>query len=687
VCLRAALLFLACVPTGNAVSMQAHFRANPIRKVVTMLQDMQQSVEAEGEKEKELYEKFMCSCQSQGGSLESNIASSNQKIGELSSKIESNAAQKSQLDQDVVSHKSDREEAEKTVKESTAMRGKEASEFAASSGEMKANVQAMGGALAALKKGLSASLLQTGVADLLRHIVSNSPAVSDEMRGPLLSFLSGGNTDSEEMEGSSDQIIGIVEQMKETMEGDLKETEASEAEAKASFGSLMEAKTKEISAASSAIEEKTARVGTLAVEVVQGKADLEGTENAMDEDVKFKANLAKSCSTKSTEFDQRSKTRAEEMQALSETVEMLNGDDALELFKKALPSSGASVLLQTSTSTRSQQRHAVRLLENVMSTTSPSHMINVKLMLLALKSKHRSGGAFDKVAAMIDNMIVLLKKEEADDNKQKDFCIAELDKTEDEKKALEGEVADLEATIEEMTDAVSSLQSEWDGLRQGLADLDKNVAIATQQRKAEHEEYIQTSSANQAALDLITMAKNRMNKFYNPDQYKEPEPTPGPDAFVQLSARRSAVDDSLTALGGHKKTESGGVLAMMSQLMKDVELDMQEGKLEEANAQKDYEEAMSDAATKRTDDSKLMVTKEGEKAELASKLEDTREAKGTKDEQRQISAGTLMDLHRTCDNLLKNFDAQKESRAKEIEGLSQSKAVLSGANMGLLQLS
>jgi len=473
--------------------------------------------------------------------------------------------------------------------------------------------------------------------------------------------------------------------MKETMEGDLKETLASEVEAQTSFASLMEAKTKEISASSTAIEEKTARVGTLAVENVEGKADLEGTQKAMDEDVKFRATLGKSCATKSAEFDQRTKTRADEMQALSETVEMLNGDDALELFKKTMPSSAASVLLQTSTSSRSQQKRAVRLLENVLATASPSHVISVKLMLLALKGKHKSGGAFEKIAEMIDNMVVLLKKEEAADNKRKDFCVAEMDKTDDEKKALATEVADLEASMEEMSDGVNSLQSELDGLRQGLADLDKQVAITTQQRKAEHEEYMQTSSSNQAALDLINMAMNRMNKFYNPSQYVEPETTPAPDAFVQLSARRSAVDDSLAAFGGVKRTESGGVLAMMSQMVKDVELDMQEGKMDEANAQKDYEEAMSNAAQKRTDDSKLMVTKGGEKAELVSKLEDTREAKATKDDQHQISVDTLRDLHRTCDSLLKNFDAQKEARAKEIEGLVQSKGVLASAGAGFLQ--
>merc|ERR1719252_332108 len=103
----------------------------------------------------------------------------------------------------------------------------------------------MSGALAALKKGLSASLLQTGVGNLLRNIVRTSPAVRDGERDVLMSFLETGDG----VEGGSDQIIGIVEQMKETMEADLKEAESTEAEGKSGFETLMTSKTSEIKAA------------------------------------------------------------------------------------------------------------------------------------------------------------------------------------------------------------------------------------------------------------------------------------------------------------------------------------------------------------------------------------------------------------------------------------------------------
>merc|ERR1719378_1456282 len=126
--------------------------------------------------------------------------------------------------------------------------------------------------------------------------------------------------------------------MKETMEADLKESESKEAEGKSAYETLMTSKKSEIDAAGKAIETKTARSGEVAVATVQAKADLESTTKAVAEDKDFKANLAKNCATKQKEWDARCKLRAEEITAISETIELLNSDDALELFKKTLPS-------------------------------------------------------------------------------------------------------------------------------------------------------------------------------------------------------------------------------------------------------------------------------------------------------------------------------------------------------------
>merc|ERR1719313_2913674 len=188
-------------------------RKNPIRKVVTMLQDMQKSVEEEGKKEEDLFDKFMCYCSNGESALEASIQQGKAQIEQLGNTVQRTIAEKSELDQAIVTHKADREEAEKVIKESRALREKEAAEFAASSGDMKSNIASMTAALEALKKGLSASLLQTGIGSFLRNIVAHSPAVREGQRPLLMSFLESGSG----LEGGSDQIIGIVEQMKETM--------------------------------------------------------------------------------------------------------------------------------------------------------------------------------------------------------------------------------------------------------------------------------------------------------------------------------------------------------------------------------------------------------------------------------------------------------------------------------------
>merc|ERR1719377_165713 len=291
---------------------------------------------------------------------------------------------------------------------------------------------------------------------MLRNIIRTSPLVREGERGLLLSFLESGSG----MEGGSDQIIGILEQMKETMEADLKESEAKEAEAKSSYESLMTSKKSEIDSAGKAVESKTARSGEVAVETVQAKADLEKTQKAVAEDKDFKANLAKNCATKQKEWDERCKLRAQEIEAISDTIELLNSDDALELFKKTLPSAAASSFIQTAATTRSQMRRATELVRKAMSSDS-THSVKRHLILAAL----RSGGDFGKVTGMIDGMVGVLEGEQVKDDEQDKWCLAELDKAKEEAKATEVSIEELRAAVEEQRDAISTVTSEIEGLK------------------------------------------------------------------------------------------------------------------------------------------------------------------------------------------------------------------------------
>merc|ERR1719240_1526750 len=123
----------------------------------------------------------------------------------------------------------------------------------------------------------------------------------------------------------------------------------------------------------------------------------------------------------------------------------------------------------------------------------------------------------------------------------------------------------------------------------------------------------------------------------------------------------------------------------MDQMIRDVETDLQEGKHDEADAQKDYEEAMNDAAAKREEDSKLIVEKNEAKADQTENLQNARTDLATKREQLGLAQGKLDDVHKDCDSLLTNYEEMKTDRATEVASLKESKSILAGAAPGFLQ--
>merc|ERR1719265_2417410 len=257
----------------------------------------------------------------------------------------------------------------------------------------------MARAIAALEKGMAGSFLQTNAAAVLRRLTMTIDLEEDD-RETLTSFLSQAQGQTERYAPQSGQITGILKQMKDTMEAGLAEAIAQEEKAKAEYEALMVAKKKEIDALQKSIEEKLARIGEMGVELVNMMEDLDDTKKSLEEDQAFLADLEKNCATKEAEWAARQKLRSQEIVALADTIKILNDDDALELFKKTLSSPGAS-LLQVQVQRSEVQRRALRTLKR--NSTDP----RVDLITLALHGRKVN---FDKVIAMIDDMVALLGK-------------------------------------------------------------------------------------------------------------------------------------------------------------------------------------------------------------------------------------------------------------------------------------
>jgi chromosome segregation ATPase len=657
-----------------SVVAATHQQANPIRKVVTMLQAMQKKVEAEGKKEQEMFDKFMCYCKNSGGTLEKSIAENEAKSGELPSEIEEGEANLKQTKEDLKRDQTGRAAAKAAMAEATAIREKEAATFAKESGDLKTNIGAVKKAVGALEAGAEGGFLQTESAQVLKSLVENDSKMLDVDRQDLTAFLSG----SSDYAPQSGAIVGILKQMGDTMEATLKDITATEKEAKASYDGLIKAKTAEVDALTASIEERTKRIGDLGVQLVEMKEELSDAEESLVEDKKFLAELEKGCATKEKEWAEICKTRQEEILALSDTIKILNDDDALELFKKTLP--GPESFVQIQVSQEDMRERAMSFLQAARGAKSHDRQ-RLDLVMLALRGKKVG---FDKVIKLIDDMVVLLKKEQQDDEDKKEYCENAFDQADDKKKELERSIGKLEKAIADSKEQIAQLTDDIKALGEGIVELDKSVAEATENRKEENSDFKTLYANDAAAKELLEFAKNRLNKFYNPKLYKPP----AKEELVQVHAHNGDAPPPPPETAGayqKKSEESGGVIAMIDTLIKELDTEMTEAEVTEKQSQEEYEEMMADSSEKRAADSKSLADKEAAKGDLENKLvELSDEHKGTVKEL-MATEKYISDLHGECDWLLKYFDVRKTARAGEVEALGKAKAVLNGADYSLLQ--
>jgi hypothetical protein len=683
----------------SIVTVVASEATNPIRRVVSLLQSMQAKIEEEGERQDKLFAKFQCYCESNTAKLADSITDAKASIDSLGTDLESSIEDRKQTVADLAAAKENRESSNQAIEDATRQREKENASFEELSGDLKTNIAALDKAIPAIENNMEA-FMQTGTSSLL-VAVRGARDVSEYDRNTVEAFLQAKGQSSAGYTPQSGEIVGILKQMQETMQTDLKDATSKENEAVADFNELVAAQNKAIQAATDTIEEKTEQSGQLAVQIVQIKNEKSDVEDQLKADTGYSEQLATDCAQQIKDYAEVKQTRADEMLAIADTIKILNDDDVLDLFKKALPSPS---LLQMQASQRQLAKEALKFVK------SAGGHPKLDLIALALQGKKMN---FDKVIHMIDEMEDTLKKEQVDDDSKKAYCNKELHETEirfkelgHEKDRLDQDHSNLDASIKDLKEKIASLE-------EGIKDLDKAVAEATENRKEEHDDYVSSTAQDQAAVQILEFAKNRLQKFYNPKLYKEAPkrvlseeerlyansggdlgttPAPGGLAgtgvavgFVQISQHTQDAPPEAPKVGGYEKQKGGGVLGMIDRLVNDLKTEMNEHRLEEEDAQGDYEKMMKDSANKRASDSKAISENESALAEAQSDLAQNHDDRKANSKNSAETHSYDQDVHKTCDFLLENFDVRKKARTDELEALDKAKAVLSGADFSLVQ--
>jgi len=641
----------------------------PVSKVITLLKDMVGQLEKEAEEDEEVYETMGCWCETNDKEKTKAIADAESRIADLTAAIEEGTAASAKLNTEIANLDKEIAKNNQALDTATALRTKQLAEFNEEEKDMLMSISSLKSAVIALSKHHEAMLQDSD--DTYENVVA---MLHDELRRHkdiLAEVITPAQRKAiDAMEKAEDgaaflqyapasgEIFGILKQMKETFETNLAASQKEEMENQKAYEDLKAAKEEEIAAGTSLADTKTTTLAATDEKKAQDTEDLEDTQEGLAADTKFLANLKERCANMDSEYEERTKTRQLEIQAVSKALAFLSSDEAHDLFTRTFN------FVQVRSVSQGKRRAAIA---QVLSQAAQKSQ-DPRLSTLATRARL---DAFTKVKKSIEDMVDKLIKEKEDEIKHKDFCIEEINNNERDTEMKERDRDDLVAKIDDLAMQIDSLAKAIEVLKAEVAEMQVQMKRAGEDREKANKDFQMTVADQRATQKLLTAALNILKGFYEKA------------ALVQKKSEQQQVSGQAPPPGFksyEKNAASGGVMGMMSGIINDAKAMEAEAIRGEESAQKTYEEFVMDTNMSIEEKVKDITGKTEAKAKAeGDKVEAETERDSVLGELEQL-ANENADLHKSCDFTLKNFELRQTARDEEIEALKQSIAMFSGAS-------
>jgi len=698
-------------PAQASLLLQTVDGQSPIQKVVGLIKDMKAQTEKEAEDDLAAYDKYMCWCSTVKKEKTAAVSNAQDSIASLEAFVEEAAAKEGQLKTEIGALEEDIASDKESLASATELRSKENAEFTAEESDLKETLDLLGQAIGVIAKASQLQIKKGSVdgahvkAALIqvRKLVQRFPNFRGNMQKDLFDLLGSTQgfmprrtalTQGEESDSSlpwikseeqvgmmanpnglkgaaagatsyssqSGGILGMLKQMGDKTAEELAAAQKADMAALISFQSLRAAKTSEIAAATKQSDMKQTELANLLAKVAESKEDIESTKEALSADEQMLLEATKSCATEEEEYAGRTKVRSEEIAALGETLNILTGDDARDLFSKTIS------FMQIASDSSTDSNIAVTTAMQKVMAVAKKH----KNWALATLAVHMKLDAFKKVKEAMDKMTAELKEQQAAEVEKKDFCSKKIDETEDFIKVgkqtaedLDGKHKDLSSTIEGLKSSISVLQTE-------VSEAEVALKRAGEDRKAANKIFQSAMSDQRATIQILNMALNRLKEFY------------AKPALVAVTAHTQQHQDAPPPppkpAGYEKRGGAGGVLQLIAKVISDAEATETVLKADEQQAQSEYAAFVAATTTSIEADRASALEKEKQVASASSEKSSTEEAQLSNKAEVEKLDDLLKATHLDCDFVVKYFDVRQKARAEELDAIAEAKAILSGAD-------
>jgi len=671
-----AALCLACL--GSVAARQSPSKNRPVSKVLLLLKDMQAQLAKEQETDQSVYDNLQCWCDTNDQAKTKAIEEAESRIAELTTKVEGHTADISRLQQEIANLEKEIAANQQALAEALAIREKERAAFAAAEKEMGSATVALKSAISVLSKHHAPpkqALLNIATmlsSTMHKYQSTVAKALDHKQRRVVQSFIQqpgyiGATPTFKQAYGSqSGEIFGILNNMLDTFLGDAKASQAEEASKEAAYQAVKAAKSNEISAAEDAKATKRGQLANTQEALANAKQDIEDTRNSLGADQVYLMDLKAKCQQTNEEWTQRQKTRGEELESVSKAIAVLSADDAHDLFTRTFNSEApTSSFLQTRVRSNKRSR-AAELLRSV-ARRFPSDPHAAQLVQTAAAVAAASGlDAFERVKASIDGLVSQLLKEKQDEIKHRDWCNAELNQSARQAELKNRDKSDLEIKIEELTSQIDSLAKAVAVLEAEIADLQKQVQQAGEDREKENMDFQATVKDAQATQKLLAQAVEVLGSFY------------GKPALIARQPAGLVGPPPPKGFDSYKKQGGSGVVALLQAIHKDAQNLEKEAIQAEQDSQAAYETFVRDSNGSIEAKQRDITNKQENKAQAEADLTAAKEDASSVTSELASLADYAAKVHASCDFVVKNFDVRQAARDQEVEALRQAKAILAG---------
>jgi len=481
-------------------------------------------------------------------------------------------------------------------------------------------------------------------------------------------------------EYQSNDIIATIEDLQATFKSMKKDLDMEEHDINSAFERDRLGLQNQQAFAEKSRNEKQAIEESKTEENNQAKDDRDEETKDRNADQEFLDQTTVECETKAHQFDQRSKTRSDELTALSSAIEELKSGAAANfgankklvgLAQKSSKAAPAS-FMQLKSIKQHKDAEETALIQHVRAVLSAaadksgSHALSSIVAKMSVAEDH-----FVKVRGLIKDLIAKLKDDAKQEATQKNFCDNAMRKAINDRDTANSQIEVANAKITTATATKNDLEDEINTLNSQIADLKKALLEATELRNDEKAENTKTMDMSEDGVESVKRALATLQAFYSNAFVQKGKYTP-PNADRNGNTFGDLAPDTFANEDYHgSQSESKGIIGILEVILSDFSRTKKKAAEDDAESKKAFEAFEADTDKDVSAKQKRINKADGELANAESEILDQQQALSDAEELLAGSKDALDDLKAMCVEGEETWEERKAKREAEINALKE----------------